>query len=222
MGHCRSTAPAVLSPSTAPQPGQGVHRRVCLDTGWFCGTLVPQHGSRPCSLHSPALPGPCMGQGLPLAASSRSSRGTGPAGGRALHLSPHGKSGDFQALGKKQELAAGDSSRAHPDVELLRCGAHGMRAPKLPSLSPFPEIGCLTGTSCLGRAGPGGARLFSRGIAPVQGQTEQDTTQPCPHASHHAGTGQPQCSQLSITSASPCLGVFCLNWDPGWDGRRSW
>lgn len=76
----------------------------------------------------------------------------------------------------------GDSSQAHSDVELLCSGAHGTRAPKFPSLSPFPEAECLAGTSCPGRAVPGEARLFSRDIAPVQGQTDQDTTQPHPQA----------------------------------------
>lgn len=82
------------------------HRRVCWDMRWFCQPSMAPARSHPCPLHapSPALhcQDPAQGRVCPLAVSSRSSGGTGPAGSMAPHPSPHGKSGDFQALGKNR------------------------------------------------------------------------------------------------------------------------
>lgn len=107
------------------------HRRVYPDMGWFYGTLAPQHSPipAPCMAPAPASAQHCQdrarGRVCPLTASSRSSGGTGPAGGRAPHLSPHGKSGDFQALRKKTGTGNG---RQQPGA--LPCGAALQRSPR--------------------------------------------------------------------------------------------
>lgn len=164
------------------------HRRVCWHMRWF---LSAQHGpcqvpSLPpaCPQPSTALPGSCTGQGLSpgcLFPQLRGHRASWQHG--STPLTPRKVRG-FPGSGKKQELAAGDSSWAHPEVELFCSKARGIRAPKLPSLSPFPDTACLRVTSSLGRAVPGEARLFSRNIASAQGQTDQTQLKTCPHTSH--------------------------------------
>lgn len=139
------SAGAGPSPSVAPQPSQGGTEGFIQAWDGFVG---PWHPSTVPSL-SPAWPqhcqDPAQGRVCPLVASSRSSGGTGPAGGTAPQPSPHGKSGDFQALGKNRKRQWVTAARHTPKWSC--CAAEPMASgPQNFHLCPhFLRVGVLQG-----------------------------------------------------------------------------